>query len=268
MASTTWRLGFSESNGGQYIQLTEVAFLDADGVDLSIGGTASASSEYSAGYKAANAFDKSLASDWCTVSYQFPAWLQYQHATAVEVAQVRIVCSGSAVWLPKGVGSLVLYSGVLQETVHLLTLVSGDFSPRAVVELGVSAWVPPVLLPLPLPAVLQGRAGVTFTGLRAMPYAQRLQQDMRHANRTTGVIADRVMFRASATSPEAPFASGRVWLLRAVDGFKAWEGYSDAQGYYRADGLELGVAYIAVGIDPWGNHKTVGAGPVVAREAV
>ena len=58
-----------------------------------------------------------------------------------------------------------------------------------------------------------------------------------------------------------------MWLLRALDGFKAWEGHSDAQGYYRAEGLELGVAYIAVAIDPWGNHKTVGAGPVVAQEA-
>ena len=84
----------------------------------------------------------------------------------------------------------------------------------------------------------------------------------------TGVIADRTTLIASAGTPEQPVAGMRVWLLRAADGFKAWEGYSDAQGYYRAEGLELGVAYIAVGIDPWGNHKAVGAGPVVAREDV
>ena len=44
-------------------------------------------------------------------------------------------------------------------------------------------------------------------------------------------------------------------------------GWSDAGGYYTATGLELGVEYIAVGIDPYRNHKATGAGPVVATEA-
>ncbi len=123
------------------------------------------------------------------------------------------------------------------------------------------------IVSLPQPGCLQGVPGVAFTGVVPAPMPRRLAQDYRQANPTTGVIADRVMFKASSSSPEAPFATGRVWLLRAIDGFKAWEGYSDAQGYYRAEGLELGVAYIAVGIDPWGNHKTVGAGPVIALEA-
>lgn len=125
----------------------------------------------------------------------------------------------------------------------------------------------PNLSTLSRPAMLQGVPATRYSGAVPAPKLDRLLQDMRHTTPTLGVIADRVMFRASATSPEAPFASGRVWLLRAADGFKAWEGYSDAQGYYRAEGLELGVAYIAVGIDPWGNHKTVGAGTVVAQEA-
>lgn len=72
------------------------------------------------------------------------------------------------------------------------------------------------------------------------------------------------MFRADASSPEQPYRNGRVWLLRLVDGRKAWEGYSDADGYYTAEALELGVEYIAVGIDPYRNHKTTGAGPVTA----
>ena len=115
--------------------------------------------------------------------------------------------------------------------------------------------------------LLQGAPGVQFSGLQALPRPQRLQPDYRHNTPTTGVIADYMMLKASPTAPEVPFVRGRVWLLRAIDGYKAWEGYSDAQGYYRAEGLELGVAYIAVAIDPWGNHKTVGAGPVVAQEA-
>ena len=125
----------------------------------------------------------------------------------------------------------------------------------------------PILIALPQPAMLQGLPVARYSGAVPASRPGRLLNDMRHTTPTLGVIADRVMFRASAASPEAPFASGRVWLLRAADGFKAWEGYSDAQGYYLAEGLELGVAYIAVGIDPWGNHKTVGAGPVVAQEA-
>ena len=267
MASTTWRLAFASSQGGQYVQLTEVAFLDVGGTDLSTGGTARASSEYSASFTAANAFDKSAGTDWCTVAGDFPAWLQYQHGAPVDVVQVRIVCAANSAWLPPNVESVRLYSGDAQETLHTLTLLSGSFTAGSTVNLGVSAFVPPSLVALPQPACMRGIAGMQFSGLLSPPSLQRLARDFRHTNPTLGVIADRVMFRASAASPEAPFASGRVWLLRAADGFKAWEGYSDAQGYYRADGLELGVAYIAVAIDPWGNHKTVGAGPVVAQEA-
>lgn len=91
--------------------------------------------------------------------------------------------------------------------------------------------------------------------------------DMRQIRPTSGVVSDRVMFKASPTSPETPFAGARVWLLRLTDGRNVWEGWSDAGGYYTATGLELGVDYIAVGIDPNRNHKATGAGPVRAVEA-
>ena len=269
MASTTWRLAFASSRGGEYVQLTEVAFLDAGGTDLSTGGTARASSEYGGSYTAAKAFDKSVSTDWCTVYGDFPAWLQYQHGAPVDVAQVRIVCAADSAWLPPDVESVRLYSGDAQETPHALTLLSGSFTGGATVILGVAAYVPPTIIPISLAphGLIQGVPGAQYSGALPPPQPGRLLQDYRHTTTTVGVIADRVMFKASASSPEAPFVSGRVWLLRAVDGFKAWEGYSDAQGYYRAEGLELGVAYIAVAIDPWGNHKAVGAGPVVAQEA-
>ena len=88
--------------------------------------------------------------------------------------------------------------------------------------------------------------------------------DYRQVIATTGVISDKVMIKLTASAPETPFASGRVWLLRLADGFKAWEGWSDSQGNYTARGLEIGVAYIVVGIDPYSEHKATGAGPVVA----
>ncbi len=92
-------------------------------------------------------------------------------------------------------------------------------------------------------------------------------RDYRQVIETTGVISDKVMIKLTASAPETPFASGRVWLLRLADGFKAWEGWSDAQGNYTATGLEAGVAYVAVGIDPYAEHKATGAGPVVASGA-
>ena len=92
-------------------------------------------------------------------------------------------------------------------------------------------------------------------------------RDFRHLVPTTGTVTDRVMFKATPSSPESPFAQGRVWLLRLADGYKAWEGFSNAAGYYTATGLEVGVEYIAVGIDPLRNQKATGAGPVRALEA-
>lgn len=120
---------------------------------------------------------------------------------------------------------------------------------------------------LPAPGWIQGRPAQRYTGHAAVPALGRTQQDWRLRLPTTGQITDRVMFKTTPSSPESPFAKGRVWLLRLADGYKAWEGWSDAAGYYTATGLELGVEYIAVGIDPYRNHKATGAGPVVATEA-
>ena len=89
-------------------------------------------------------------------------------------------------------------------------------------------------------------------------------RDWRWPGNASGFIKDRVMIKLTPSSPESPFKNGRVWLLRAVDGYKAWEGFSDAQGWYTARGLEIGVKYHAVAIDPYEEHKTTAAGPVVA----
>ena len=40
-------------------------------------------------------------------------------------------------------------------------------------------------------------------------------RDYRQVIATTGVISDKVMIKLTASAPETPFASGRVWLLRA-----------------------------------------------------
>ena len=98
--------------------------------------------------------------------------------------------------------------------------------------------------------------------------ALRSERDWRSAGDTTGVVHDRVMSKGGPTAPEVPFANGRVWSLRLTDGYKAWEGWSNAQGWYRAEGLEAGVEYVAVGIDPERHYKATGAGPVRAKASV
>jgi hypothetical protein len=126
-------------------------------------------------------------------------------------------------------------------------MVSGSFVAGATVVLSVQPYVPPPLV------------GTHAVG--------SLLQNFYTGKPASGVISDRVMFKATPSSPESPFAMGRVLLLRLDDGAKVWEGWSDASGYYTATGLDLGVEYIAVGIDPYRNHKATGAGPVVATEA-
>ena len=117
----------------------------------------------------------------------------------------------------------------------------------------------------PRPGAAQGAPAAMYLGAALQPAVGAGQQDYRVVAATTGTLSDRVMYRATPTSPEAPFANGRVWLLRLADGYKAWEGWSDAQGNYTATGLEVGVEYIAVGIDPYRNYKATGAGPVRAQ---
>lgn len=267
-AQNVWRLTFGSSQGGQYIQLTEVAFLDAGGNDLSVGGAASASSEYSASYTADKAFDKSLSTDWCTAqSAPFPAWLQYTHDSPVDVAQVRIVCSANNAWLPVGAGELGLRAGDLQQDRYMVSAASGSFGPNQTVVLSVSPYVPPTIVPVPALSYLQGVAGAVFAGIKPVPATSRLLPDyLRPSRPPTGVVADTVTLVSTPGAPAQPFANGRVWLLRLTDGRIAWQGYSDAQGRYRAEGLELGAEYIPVGIDPTGQHKAVAAGPVVALE--
>lgn len=104
-----------------------------------------------------------------------------------------------------------------------------------------------------------------FSGAHPLSPLGELLYDGRNHRAPLGVISDRVMLKTEAG--ELPFANGRVWLLRAADGWKAWEGWSDADGYYTATGLELHVEYIAVGIDPYRNNKATGAGPVMALSA-
>ena len=66
------------------------------------------------------------------------------------------------------------------------------------------------------------------------------------------------------TAGEAPHPHARVWVLRLLDGKKVWEGFADAGGRWQAEGLQPGLEYVAVGIDPQRVFKATAAGPVKA----
>ena len=123
-----------------------------------------------------------------------------------------------------------------------------------------------IATPSPEPGYISGRAPARFTTAQLQPTYSFLQEDFRQIRSTLGVVKDRVMLKTSPTAPEVPFARARVWLLRLVDGYKAWEGYSDPLGYYRATGLEVGVAYAPFATDMTAMHKCTAGGPVVALQ--
>ncbi|MEG0921353.1 MAG: hypothetical protein RSD57_16975 [Comamonas sp.] len=126
--------------------------------------------------------------------------------------------------------------------------------------------MPVLLAAVPHPGGVLGVPPARFRPGGLLEKPGRLQQDYRYSKSTLGVIRDRVMLKASATAPEVPLRNARVWVQRLVDGYKAWEGFSDALGYYKATGLEVGVTYVITGIDTSGEHKSTAAGPVVAQK--
>ena len=269
--AAAWRLYFAESAGGAYIGLVELAFLDNSGADLSVGGTASASSQFGAGYEVERAFDKSTATEWSTAhGAPFPAWIQYTHAAPVDVAKVRLVFPGNAALLPTA-GSLSLRSGAALENSYSLALDSGSISPGATAVFAVLAIPGLSLAALPTIAAVQGNPAHIYNQAASLPAMARALRDFRVLGDSDGTWTDRVMFKAGASAPEQPFAGALVWVLRRADAALAWSGFSDASGYYTATGLERGVDYVALGIDPRdaaripagapGLFKTVGAGP-------
>lgn len=119
-------------------------------------------------------------------------------------------------------------------------------------------------------AVIDGQPAAAYSGAKLVPLVGRLSRDYRFFGDTAGTIAlnNRVFFKTSAAAPELPMAGARVRLHRLIDGYCAWQGISDAQGYYHATGLEVGLKYIPVAIDLTGTYECVAAGPVIAEAAL
>lgn len=245
MAYTDWRITVFATRGGLYWQVTEVAFLDAQGVDVSAGGVASAGSVYSASYDAAKAFDKNLGTDYCNEARVFPAWLQYQLPTPADIKGMRIRWASSDDWLPVFTESMEVTAlqgnGVAQRFV--LKLDSGGIISSTEAVFSLTPWVPPLanifgeLLTVaqsPVPdRVLQ--LGTDLLNVRDMEFGG------------PGVIYGTV----SDDRTKKPVQC-RVRLRRSRDGLLAREVWSKADGSYRFDGLTARYEY---DIEAWDHEK-------------
>jgi len=119
------------------------------------------------------------------------------------------------------------------------------------------------------PHGVAGHAPPAPATTRLLPAPHFAGRDWRFAAATDGHIAanHRVLHRPNSSAPGAPFAGALVRLHRTADGRLAWQGLSDAQGWYHAAGLEVGASYYPVAIDLAGHYECVAAGPVVAVAA-
>lgn len=118
-------------------------------------------------------------------------------------------------------------------------------------------------------AVAPALAPMRYTTLAGLGVASDLGRDWRFVGDSGGTVLNnnRVMVKPEPTAPEVPYAGARVRLHRLLDGYCAWEGISDAQGYYWPRGLEVGLWYYPVAIDLTGTHECDAAGPVIAQRA-
>lgn len=88
-AHTYWRL-YIGAMANVYAQMGTVSFLNAAQVNQSIGGAATASSEYSVSWAAGNAFDGNPASEWASAGLSRSEWIAYQHPSPVDIVFVGV----------------------------------------------------------------------------------------------------------------------------------------------------------------------------------
>ena len=263
-AQKYWRLQVAATSSTD-VQLAEVAFLDAAGVDLSIGGTTIASSVYNGSYIAANAFDKNPSTRWCTTSGQFPGWIGYIHAIAVDVVSVRVTWDPNASYLPASVSAISVLSsddGVTWGAPMLVALVSGALTASTTCELLLIAAKPLIVVDAPKVAHVASGA---YTG----PYGHAVTapQAARAGDYKTGLLGKGVGTVYGTTeikgTPDAPLRA-RVRLIRERDGLVYRETWSDAAtGAYRFDNVDELETYTVLSYHPTRDKRAVVADNLV-----
>lgn len=260
-----WGVLFTEAVDPSYIGIAQIDFLDAGNSSLCVGGVALSKHSYY-GYYPATLFngnwDQSVA--WYNDYGLFPCRIYYQHQTPVEPYKLKIKWGNTPNYLPKSVDRIFMTSTDNDSSwpnFYKVSIESGTidvnqtttFTIGSEETLSFSSMRPNIIDVKP-----QDNRADAYTSISST-LANYTQGKLSNAK-----ITDRAIYKTAPGSPELPMVFAKIWLLRYEDGFKAWEGFTDANGYYHADGLEEGVAYIAVGIDGTRTYKVVGTGPVVA----
>lgn len=233
----------------------EVTFCNAAGEDVSIGGSAISSSNFSSAFLAAYAFDKQItvASRWANAAGAWPAWIGYVHPVPVDVAMVQVVCDNhpttSDRQCPDGNASVIIqYSddGAVWTTAGRTMRHAGEWKNSSTVL--ISAYVDG-------PRTIQKRDGI------ALADHSPLVLEMA---RSASQCAQETEFGGAGVYPfkvEGLPASqkARVTLLRARDKLVARETWSAADGTGTFTGLDLGTKFIALAQDPAGMLHPCGA---------
>lgn len=117
-------------------------------------------------------------------------------------------------------------------------------------------------------SAIAGRVPYNYAGTQAIGLRDGVPGDWRYTPSARGTVLDnaRVLFKSSPEAPEQPMLGARVRLHHLRTGVCAWQGASDAGGYYRPRNLQVGEYYVPVAIDLQGNFECVAAGPVMAVE--
>lgn len=260
-----WGVLFTESLGAAYIGMAQIDFLDASNNSLCVGGVALSKHTHS-GYYPANLFNGnwSQSDAWYNVNGMFPCRVYYQHQTPVEPFKLKIKWGNSSNYLPKSVDHIFMCSTDNDSSwlnFYKVSIESGSIDTGQTTIFTIGAEESLSFFTLANNAI---DVKPHDNGLDAYTSISSTLANYSQGKLSNAKITDRAIYKTAPGSPELPMVFARIWLLRYEDGFKAWEGFTDANGYYHADGLEEGVAYIAVGIDGTRTYKVVGTGPVVA----
>lgn len=259
-SATHWRVRVQSSVGGTWIVFTEVAFLDAAGNDLSVGGTAIASSQYSAAFAASKAFDKVLnsGSRWSNVDNQFPAWIGYAHPAAVDVAFVRIWCdsltnTGTAQCPPTTSAVSLEYS-----TDSGATWISAGVSVRhegAWVESGVVLLSAAASIAAPRVSAAQVAASAPVPG-HECPRGVRVSSARDIEFGGAGTIYGTTKTKGTPNLP----TKARVVLLHQRSKLPVRETWSDpTTGYFEFRSIDVNQQFLTLAEDADGTYRPVAA---------
>lgn len=241
-----WRMSFAYSNGGTYLELTEMAFIAGGGVDLSVGGVSSATTTYGSGYESSKAFDKNNTTDWCSLGGVWPTALQYDHGAPVEPVAVKIRWSASSAWLPRTLGDMSAEwsdDGISWFGGLVLSVTSGSISPNTDMELGIVDMASVTARKQGGTIVAAGSPLPAFSGAK-LQGGSFVWADIYNGGmgRVKGTVKDK-------GTPNVP-VSERVRLYRMRDGIMIREQWSArGTGAYSFDGIDPNEIYYVISFD-------------------